>query len=186
MRCCRCCWRQSAFVTIKQRLKLWKATLAARVTQLHTQHSHLRLCYLPTPRLPLSQLGTLTSTSTWRAWDLLHTRSSDAAPELERGALALALAVALVLFLALDFRPLWAVYYDGSTLRCHRQFASFSSVCHEICKAQLKKLFICINQTELFFPPPHFPIHSSSSCTVFDIFHEWIEGGGGGETGLTA
>lgn len=139
------------------------------------------------PRLPLSHLGTLTSTSTWRAWDLLHTRSSDAAPELERGglALALAVAVALVLFLALDFRPLWAVYYDGSTLRCHRQFASFSSVCHEICKAQLKKLFICINQTEFFFPPPHFPIHSSS-CTVFDIFHEWIEGGGGGETGLTA
>lgn len=46
-------------------------------------------------------------------------------------------------------RTLWAVYYDVDVARCHRQF-SVSSVLPWNMQSAVKKLFICINQTEFF------------------------------------
>lgn len=142
------CWRQSAFVTIKQRLKLWKATwqrikrvrerergayLAAARVALPLYHSPVCL-FLPRGHVDvdvdMARLGPFSSLLI--AWP--------AGAHLSCTRLSLSLSLSLpafgfgysTLFFGTDFpRTLWAVYdYDVDVdvvARCHRQF-SVSSV----------------------------------------------------------
>lgn len=148
------CWRQSAFVTIKQRLKLWNDTPGRGVKR---ERGILSCCkYNPvsppvsTTRLPLSA-----SLARWRrrrhgapGTFLFASHSLPAGVHLSWTRLSLY----STLFFGTDFPGPsgQSIMTATSTLLAVTVSFTVSSVLPWNMQSAVKKLFICINQTEFF------------------------------------